>query len=177
MKYFIIWGSTIVYLNYLASGFASKRAKRIPDQPLPDILHEILPRLNNHIPDHLLLLCVIYIFMYRFPVSSSNIIRLLTCLTVRPIFICLTSFPTCYHPVVEKEKTKSIYSKLFLSQHDLMFSGHTCWFIFFGHVIKGMLGKVVQFLFPLTLVAARYHYTIDVVVAMLVYSLTSQYPI
>lgn len=168
MLQFIIWGILVVYLNYMAALFASNRAKRIPDKPLPDILHDILPQINNYVPDYLLLLCIIYIMIYRLDVVSlSDVTRLLGCLTLRPMFICMTTFPTC----CVKPVNDDVYSKLFLNTHDLMFSGHTCLFLFFGHIIKGALGYgIVQFLFPLTLVASRNHYTIDVVVAMLVYS-------
>lgn len=64
------------------------------------------------------------------------------------------------------------YSRLLMSQHDYMYSGHTCIFMFLGGALPGMLGYGVQFACPLLLLtASRQHYTIDVVVAMVVYTL------
>ena len=163
---FILWGVAVVYFNKMASNFATNRAMMIEDKPLPDILHDIIPKIHIHVPDYLLFSCISYIVFFNVHVSNANIVRLLCTLSLRPIFVCLTTFPTCFHL---KEKNKSLYDKLFLSEHDLMFSGHTCCFLFFGSVIGGALGFGVKFVFPLSLIAARSHYTIDVIVAMLVY--------
>lgn len=164
----LIWGAAVVYMNRLAAKFATKRAALISDHPLPDVLHDALPQIHPHAPDFLLLLCFLRVLIFRLHVPYAEVFRLLSSLSLRPIFICMTSFPTCFEK--EEKKDESVYSKWFLSKHDLMFSGHTCCFVFFGHVIQGVLGHgIVKFLFPLTLIAARQHYTIDVVVAMLVY--------
>lgn len=169
------WGIAIVYLNYVASCAATRRARAIPDQPLPDLLHDLLPQLDNHVPDYLLFLCAAYTcalaFVHGTPVARHNVDSLLVCLTLRPIFICLTSFPTCYQSGIrpDHQENGSLYETLFLNKHDLMFSGHTCCFVFFGHVFGGALGWLARFALPFSLVAARYHYTIDVVVAMMVY--------
>lgn len=164
---FILWGIAVVYVNKMASNFATIRAMRIEDKPLPDLLHDTFPIIHKHVPDYLLFSCISYIVIFNITVSNADIVRLLCTLSLRPIFICLTTFPTCFHAA--KEKNKSLYDKMFLSEHDLMFSGHTCCFLFFGSVIGGGLGFGVKFVFPLTLIAARCHYTIDVIVAMLVY--------
>jgi hypothetical protein len=60
----------------------------------------------------------------------------------------------------------TIYSKLFLSTHDLMFSGHAIIFIGIGQIWNNITIQVVG---PLLLVLARQHYTIDVCVSGLVY--------
>ena len=169
---FFLWGIAVVYVNYLAATYASKRVLLLQDKPLPDILHDVFPKLyNKHVPDYLLLLCIVYTFFnYTFfncKVHNIDVFILLCSLSLRPIFICLTTFPSCNEE--EEEKNPSLYCKLFLSKHDLMFSGHTCCFLFFGSVIRGTLGSCVSWFFPLSLVAARQHYTIDIVVAMLVY--------
>ena len=175
LLYAVPWGIAIVYLNYVASCAATKRARAIPDQPLPDLLHDLLPQLDNHVPDYLLLLCVAYACALAVVHGTSvmarhNVDSLLACLTLRPIFLCLTSFPTCYQTGIRPDQeTASLYTTLFLNKHDLMFSGHTCCFVFFGHVFGGALGWLARFALPFSLVAARYHYTIDVVVAMMVY--------
>ena len=71
---------------------------------------------------------------------------------------------------------------LFLSTHELMFSGHTIFMSFLGstcflirtqsllvHYILVSTGAFLRFVLPLSLVAAKQHYTVDVIVAMIVY--------
>lgn len=164
--FFIAWGLAVIYCNYKAAIIAKWRVNHYIFTPLPDILHDILPEINTHVPDYLLLICSIYILLRGIPVNTIDITHLLFSLTFRPVFVCMTSFPTC----VKVHENPSVYSKLFLSQYDLMFSGHTCVFIFLGGTIKGSIGSMIQFLFPMSLIAARQHYTIDVVVAMLFYN-------
>ena len=62
------------------------------------------------------------------------------------------------------------YAKIFLSTHDLMYSGHTCIFSFLGKIIGGYIGILVQFIFPILLVMSRQHYTIDILVSVLMYN-------
>lgn len=162
---FFLWGIAVVFVNHLASKFASTRALLIQNKPLPDILHDVFPKIHYHLPDYLLLSCFLYTY-FNFQVHYIDIFRLLCSLSLRPIFICLTTFPASDQ---EERKNPSFYDKIFLSKHDLMFSGHTCCFQFFGSVIGGYEGHCVRWLLPLSLIAARQHYTIDVVVAMLVY--------
>ena len=158
---YIFWGLSCLVANYVAAKFATIRAMSIQDHPLPDLLHDVFPKIPNHVPDYLLILCLSYIMILNLPINNVEIFRFLFSLSLRPIFICLTTFPTCY------QEDNSPYS---WSKHDLMFSGHTCCFLFFGRVIQGALGISIQYVFPFTLIAARQHYTIDVIVAMLVYS-------
>lgn len=162
---FFLWGIAVVFVNHLASKFASKRALLIQDKPLPDILHDVFPKIHYHLPDYLLLLCFLYTY-FKFQIHDIDIVRLLCSLSLRPIFICLTTFPASDE---EERSNPSLYDKIFLSKHDLMFSGHTCCFQFFGSVIGGSMGFSVSWLFPFSLIAARQHYTIDVVVAKLLY--------
>ena len=162
--FYFMWGLIVVYLNFISAKFATKRSKLLHDIPLPDLLHDTFPKIHKHVPDYLLLFCASLMIYYR--PNLKEALRLLCSLSLRPIFICLTTFPTCFQEA-ENEENTSFYSKLFLSKHDLMFSGHTCCFLFFGHTINSIC---IKYLFPLTLIASRQHYTIDVIVAMLVYS-------
>ena len=63
--------------------------------------------------------------------------------------------------------------------HDLMYSGHTIVFIFLGKMIEDdyysniflyISGNIIQYIFPISLILSRQHYTIDVVVAMITYN-------
>jgi hypothetical protein len=50
---------------------------------------------------------------------------------------CGRYFPSCYqHGVDYENKNASWYSRLFLSKNDLMFSGHTCFFMFCGSTVR-----------------------------------------
>ena len=71
--------------------------------------------------------------------------------------------PTC---MPKPNKTENIYTKWFISTHDLMFSGHSIIFISIGNMLNNNFIKIVG---PFLLVVARYHYTIDVCVSGLVY--------
>ena len=51
-------------------------------------------------------------------------------------------------------KTGNIYTKLFLSTHDLMFSGHSLFFISIGNMLNSHFIKVFG---PFLLVIARQH--------------------
>ena len=71
------------------------------------------------------------------------------------------------------------YSQIFTSTHDLMYSGHTILFIFLGKIVEEdyysniflyLSGKVIQFIFPISLILSRQHYTNDIVVSIIVYN-------
>ena len=168
LLFYILWLLVVIYVNYLAAQYASYRALRIQDIPLPDIFHDVLPKIHKHSADYLLLSCICILYCNTYEITTINKLRLLISLSLRPIFICLTTFPSCIEED-EKEEDKSLYSKLFLCKHDLMFSGHTCCFLFFGNAIPGTIGVCIRWFFPISLIAARQHYTIDVIVAMLVF--------
>jgi len=171
---YIIWFNLIIISNYFAAAYAQVRAElliKTPYEALPDVLQENLPVLPKYIPDYILIAlgCCIYFLDMATPLHEWN--NLLCCLSLRPIFVCMTTFPTC----MKKSKSpKMIIHQILHSTHDLMFSGHTCWFMFFGELIGGYTGNIVSFVLPLSLVQAKQHYTIDVVVSMLVYNAVSQ---
>ena len=162
----------VILLNHLASIYAKNKAEKLlnyPYIPLPDIIQENLPTINTHVPDCVLVIICLYVCIFVSECNDFyiNVHCLLYSLFIRPIFVCATTLPTCMPPPSKKQ---SYYTKLFLSTHDLMFSGHTCMFIFLGKIIGGYIGMIIQYLFPILLVMSRQHYTIDVLVSMLVYN-------
>jgi len=64
------------------------------------------------------------------------------------------------------KENKSIYESFFLSTHDLMFSGHSLFFIGIGNMLNIFL---INYIGPFLLIISRQHYTIDVIVSGLVY--------
>ena len=172
MFMYIVAFVVVICVNKCASIYAKARAESLLEKPyvaLPDIIHSISPRINCHIPDYVLLTLLVYCVVYgKFNGVDLNLVNaLLDSLFLRPIFVVGTTLPTC---MLKPNKKETYYTKLFLSTHDLMFSGHTCIFMFFGKIIGGNIGIVVQYMMPVLLVMARQHYTIDILVSMIVYN-------
>ena len=83
-------------------------------------------------------------------------------------------------PLIISTENNNYYRKI-MSTHDLMFSGHTIAFIFMGKILEEsniflyFSGKIIQYVFPITLILARQHYTNDIIVSILVYNYFSLY--
>jgi len=185
-------------LNYLSSTNCKQNAELYlenPYTPVYDIIHNNTPRINLNIPDYLLLLSKISIvikylsiillleddvygkFIIKF---NREIICLIYSFLLRGITTRLTIIPTCMpKPNIEKKTIYDNISIIIGYTHDLMYSGHTIMFIFLGKMIEEnynsniflyLSGNMIQFIFPLSIILARQHYTIDVVVAMIVYN-------
>jgi hypothetical protein len=161
----------ILVANKLASIYSKYRAcgGKITDpyKPLPDIIQETLPQLNTHVPDYLLLILLFYCLFFK-NIHYREINALFLSLSIRPLFTVITTLPTCM--VKQNLHYPSIYSYFFNQEFDLMFSGHTCVFIFLGKVLNNEFGMYVEFMLPITLVMARQHYSIDVLCSMFVYN-------
>ena len=160
-----IWMVGVVALNTWASFFSQRRAEKLikfPYEPLPDLIQQYTPIIHNKIPDYILLLLSVYCY-FSVPINHDALNALLWSLTIRPIFIIVTTLPACS----KKQQNVSLYSKVFLSTHDLMFSGHTCMFSFFGKMIGSY---TIQYLLPITLILSRQHYTIDILCSLVVFN-------
>jgi hypothetical protein len=168
-------------LNAAAASVAKWTAEtrlEAPYTPLPDIVHDRCPRIARHTPDYLLMGVIAASFAKSFflPISQavlgSNLNALGYSLLLRSFTVMVTVMPTC-NP---RPGQQNLYQRTFTSTHDLMFSGHTLVFTFFGKLIAHecclslyWLGQVVQYCMPVTLVLSRQHYTTDVVVSAIVY--------
>ncbi len=180
MKLILLLISSVI-LNYLAT----KRSKKIamsrfknPYQSLPDIIHDCIyiPKINLYSPDYLLGIILFCTIIKLAVVSGDNVQLNLECLAysllLRSATVSVTIIPTC---VPKPPRHVDYYSKIFLSTHDLIFSGHTIIFILLGKIIESnnlffyIIGILIQFLLPILLILARQHYTIDVVISMVVY--------
>ena len=172
---YFYWILIVISMNKFAADFNKTRAEKYlpnPYLPLPDIIQEKLPSLNVKTPDKLLFISMFYTIYIvtlnsKFNIFYEQLNILLYTLTIRPVFCCLTILPAC---MPEPKEERSIYDKLFLSTHDLMYSGHTCIFICMGKIIDGYIGSLIQYIFPITLVMAKIHYSIDIFVSMFVYN-------
>ncbi len=163
---YLCWTAVVIALNFTAALVARSRATTHISEPykaLPDLAHDYLPTMSLHSPDYLLCTCLC-ITLATCEVHEEQVKDLLYALSLRPLYVTVTTLPTC---MAKPEKSRSMYSQLFVSTHDLIYSGHTCVFHFCGTVIGGSVGCVAQYLLPLSLVCARQHYTIDVLVAIL----------
>ena len=157
---YLFWFFSTLCLNELASIYATKKAKKNKIfQILPDIIHEHIPKIRSEIPDVLLFFCAAATLW----IPLKNIESLLWSLSVRPIFVCATILPTCV-----QDSNLFYFSQ---KTNDLLFSGHTCFFMFFGDQYNSVILKLfIKYCLPFTLVIARQHYTVDILVSMFVYN-------
>ena len=176
---------SLLVTSLILNGIAGIKSHQIaesrikyPYMPLPDIIHDNLPRINHHIPDYILAV-VIGSTIIKGLISSNfqtelqlGLNPLICSLFLRSATVIVTIIPTCTHKLTHP----NIYQKICTSTHDLIFSGHTLLFIFFGKLIEEndnpffyITGKMIQFILPISLIMSRQHYTIDVIISMIVY--------
>ena len=171
-----------IYLNIYAAKNCKEMGEKTlekPYKPVYDIIHYHIPQINLHIPDYLL--CISFlcasIKYWILPCDNFylylNLDSLLYSYLLRSITTQLTIMPTCM-----LKPASNFYNHSWLwSTHDLMFSGHAIAFSFFGKILEekeililSISGKLIQFVFPISLVLARQHYTNDIIVSMIVYN-------
>jgi len=170
----ILLFTLITFLTELNSGRGESVKKKAelrlkdPYESLPDIIHDNIPPINFYYPDNfIILLNIISVFkIYLLNNFYKNLLCLAICLIIRSFAIGLTILPSCI-PKNRINKKLSFYDKCFLSSHDLMFSGHTICYFFFANILNLHIVKIIG---PLLSVLSRQHYTIDVLVASLLYS-------
>ena len=158
------------FLNAISSGYVQRRAESLlinPYLPLPDIIHSNFPKINTLTPDYFLLFCIsASIFNYSsLKDVERNVLCLGLCSIIRSFSVFLTIMPTCM-PKPKPRSNPDMYTRFFVSTHDLMFSGHTLFFIAIGNVLDTWYIQIVG---PFLLVISRQHYTIDVIASGLVY--------
>ena len=168
------WIFVVASLHIWCVKYTKSRAEkylRYPYEPLPDILQEILPTIDIRIPDKLLFISFLYTIVDvslrdKYTIINEELLSLLCIFSIRPFFCCLTILPAC----IPKNNEPSSYNDIFLSSHDLVFSGHTCFFIFMGKIINGSIGYIIGYILPLSLIISKVHYSIDVFVSMIMYN-------
>ena len=158
------------FLNSISSVYVTEKAEKLlkePYLPLPDLIHSYFPKINILTPDFFLFCCIIMtIFFYSSLVNvEKNILCIGICTIIRSFSVFLTIMPTCM-PKPNFNSNTNIYTRLFLSTHDLMFSGHSLFFIAIGNMLNIFL---IQIIGPFLLIISRQHYTIDVCVSGLIY--------
>lgn len=160
-------------LNALAAQTIRKKAELLlskPYTPLPDIIHTYIPKIPLKFLDYFLFLCVCSTLLQKDTLSEieENVLCCGICLIIRSFTVFFTIMPTCM-PKPKPENgsyVSNVYHAFFLSTHDLMFSGHSLFFIAIGNVTRCLFIKCMG---PFLLVVSRQHYTIDVCVSGLVY--------
>ena len=157
-------------LNTISSGYVRRKAESLltnPYCPLPDLIHSNFPKINTLVPDYFLILCIgLLLFHYSTLLNiERNILCVGICTIIRSFSVFLTILPTCI-PKPNPNIHPSIYERLFISTHDLMFSGHTLFFIAIGNLINNFY---IQIIGPFLLIISRQHYTIDIIASSLVY--------
>ena len=148
------------YITIISILIASKRQKPIVDsKPLPDIGHEIFPRIPQFIPDILVLFSILSLVFLRCIPSANYVKSICLVYILRSIIITSTIYPP---PRI----------LLYGSCADLMFSGHTVTFYAVADLLDAHTQScritttiLLRVIFPITLISARMHYTSDVLVA------------
>jgi len=189
MVYYLCKLVVCVGLNFISAVRCKHKAELYlehPYKPVYDILHANTAKITLYIPDYLLGISCLVNFM-KFIIYNNvilpdtfhkNINVLIYSLFFRSITTPLTIMPTCMSK--KNLSSSGLYSKIFVSTHDLIYSGHTIVFIFLGkllaedytqNILFFTMGNIIQYIFPVTLILARQHYTIDVVMSFLVYNL------
>ena len=145
------------------------RTLRSPNEGLPDVLHTILPRIHILVPDIAMVCSLIAsLFFIDQEIYYLGWDRVLVSFLVRPVFVCATTLPS------PRTKTEEYF---WCQTHDLIFSGHTILFLAVARLFYAndyiLPGLFVGFGGPLLLVAARRHYTIDILVAGSVFLATA----
>ena len=156
-------------LNAISANRIRKKAELLlpnPYKPLPDIVHDYFLKIPVLVPDYFLFFCIcLSIFYYRNLVDiEKNLLCVGLCTIIRSFSVFFTIMPTCM--IKPKQSSNNIYTTFFLSTHDLMFSGHSLFFIAIGNMLNNIIIKICG---PFLLIIARQHYTIDVCVSGLVY--------
>ena len=160
----------ILVINQLSSLIAHKRSTLIrePFTPLPDIHHDIFPVIDKNTPDYFLCILLLnHIYSYD-SMIEYDYNPLIYSLLLRPFFVISTTLPSCSKDIHRNEE--SYYNRIFVTSHDLMYSGHTLFFLFFGNSYRGNTRVIIQYILPLTLISSRQHYTIDVLVSIFIYN-------
>ena len=159
-----------IFMNIISGHYVRKRAEERlahPYTPLPDILHDCFQKIPVFIPDLFLFICIL-LTVINYPYVTDiekNVLTIGLCSIIRSFSVCFTTMPTC---MTKPSVTPNIYTRCFLNTHDLMFSGHSLFFIGIGNMLNSITIPVIG---PFLLVIARQHYTIDVCVSGLVYFL------
>ena len=180
--------------NIISAHVCRARSKGLLKEPfycLPDLGHELLPRLPHYMPDFLLvplmvltvLTCLVHLR------TDENAVLLVTnglLFAGRGFCSVLTTMPTCMPDTdspewKQKGELLKLYDFFLHSPYDLMYSGHTsifltCALAWHRYIpitsvylqIGQLLSRIAMVLGPITLVAARQHYSVDVVIALII---------
>ena len=167
MLYLLIFFISI-FLNIISSKYVKNKAEKLlinPYLPLPDLIHSNFSKINTFITDYCLFICICISLYYYYLLENvkKNILCIGLCFIIRSFSILLTIMPSC---MPKSNDNDNIYKKYFVSTHDLMFSGHTLFFIGFGNILNL---HFIQICGPFLVIISRQHYTIDVCVSGLIY--------
>lgn len=147
-------------------------------EPLPDLLHNILPDLSNSnyfmIDDILIALVTIYFLYIRYPdfeIFKDWLILYCSIMFLRLITMSVTNLPKPSKKCSTDDK--SLFLRILSGGcNDLIFSGHTvCMLLLLLFISESfsVIGKLVITLFALgfslLVISLRNHYTVDVLLS------------
>ena len=146
---------------------------RVVDRGIYDVGHEVLPRTSESTNDFQLVLTALML-VWKLPGwESSKINSYLTFLIVMYFFRLLTTYVTSLPAPPGKECKSGVLAQC----NDFIFSGHTTFNIVTSYFIGAPVWPVWPMITSVGTVASREHYTVDVLLAWLIFfSLKSKMP-
>lgn len=181
----LLYSYTLFYIAYfIIAPFCKKRIYNIAEtfyknyhqKPLYDLLHQIIPysKYSKYIREGITIFIVISIFFFFF--LKPNISFFYSLLFTYGILIILRSF-LFNLTLLPKSTHECNYSTYFSSCNDLLFSGHVSKILILlilankYNIIPNHFVNIYYFLFFIMIyfiLSSRGHYTIDIIIAILI---------
>lgn len=146
---------------------------RVVDKEIYDVGHEVLPRTSESTNDFQLVLTALML-VWKLPGwESSKINSYLTFLIVMYFFRLLTTYVTTLPVPPDRDCKKGLLTNC----NDFIFSGHTTFNIVTSYFIGTPIWPIWPMITSVGAVASREHYTVDVLLAWLIFfALKSKMP-
>lgn len=146
---------------------------RVVDKEIYDVGHEVLPKTPEKTNDFQFLITAAMLAWKLPGWKSSKINSYLTFLIVMYFFRLLTTYVTVLPVPPDRECKKGILSNC----NSFIFSGHTTFIIVTSYFIGAPVWPVWPMITSVGTVSSREHYTVDVLLAWLIFfSLKSKMP-
>ncbi len=138
---------------------------RVVDKEIYDVGHEVLPKTSDNTNDFQLVLTALML-VWKLPGwESSKINSYLIFLIVMYFFRLLTTYVTTLPAPPDRDCKKGLLSNC----NDFIFSGHTTFNIVTSYFIGAPVWPVWPMITSVGTVASREHYTVDVLLAWLIF--------
>lgn len=166
MKHFYLFLFLALTFNMLIGYFVSYKRNVGENDKIYDFGFKILPNLEKYhkINDYIIIVPLIFLlsnFWYWGKIKQKNFLITLGLMYLfRGLSNIVTTFPSM---------KKCVLKPPFGFCNDFMFSGHTTFNIIVSYFVKGILWPIWPILTSLLTIATREHYSVDVLIAWLIF--------